>query len=108
MKGGNASVAMFVHQTRVRRDAMVELSLGATQRGHRAYRRVDIDNAKAETQLTPEDVVPPEVTPNGDATPCLSLDRALREAIGVKDDHWRQSQHAFFSPRDVPAAFRRV
>ena len=80
-----------VHQTRVRRDAMVELSLGATQRGHRAYRRVDIDNAKAVSQLTPEDVVPPEVTPNGDATPFLSLDRELREAILGVDTYSRHS-----------------
>ena len=55
------AMAKFVHQAFVRRDVVVQLIEGAKNRGHRAYRSVDMSRVVAKARELPENGVPPEI-----------------------------------------------
>ena len=55
------NLARFVHQARVRRRVVVDLIRGAKDRGHRAYKLVDMEKVKEKAARLPEDVVPAEI-----------------------------------------------
>ena len=51
----------FIHQTKVRREVVVALILGAKARGHRAYQHLDENTVRAKAQNIPANGVPPEL-----------------------------------------------
>ena len=51
----------FIHQSKVRREVVVALILGAKARGHRAYQHLDDKSVRAKAQKLPVDGVPPEL-----------------------------------------------
>lgn len=61
LKGSNANIGSNVQQGIVRRDIVIELILGAKQRGHRSYQFVDEELVRQRAASLPENGIPPEI-----------------------------------------------
>ena len=53
-------VARLIHQCLVRRDIVVKLIETMKERGHRAYKHVDMEQVKNNARALPKDGVPPD------------------------------------------------
>jgi len=79
------SLARFVHQARVRRSIVVSLIRNAKDRGHRAYKLVDMDAVERKARHLPEDGVPPEIVallPHDDSLDQVLVQKAADPARG--------------------------
>ena len=99
------ALGKFVHQAIVRRDVVVELIENAHRRGHRAYRRVDLERmrAKAAAEL-PENGLIPEVAkllPLDDALDRIQIQKAATPVNAPQDVTQAASELEICRPNGV-------
>ena len=81
-------MAKVVHQALVRRDVVLQLIQGAKNRGHRAYRNVNMERARLKAQSLPAHGVPPElikVLPHDDHLDKILVQKSATPVSGRKD-----------------------
>ena len=79
------SLSKFVHQALVRRDVVISLIENAVERGHRAYRHLDMVRVRQKAQELPDNAVPAHILkllPCDDTLDKIQIQKAATPAPG--------------------------